>query len=111
MRIEKNIFLIDEVISKSNFLRINLEKMYEDALNPIIAKNSIKRELEDNRKDYKPKKRLLQSKDHWKRRRDDRIKERIKIENSNKCYIKNNLVLYFSLIIFLVKNDHDGFEE
>ena len=62
--------------------------MYEDSLIPIIAKNSIKREFEDNRKDYKQKKRLLQSKDHWKRRRDDRIKERIKIENSNKRYIK-----------------------
>ena len=47
LRIEKSKqneenFVIDEVVRISNFLRINLDKMFEDALNPIIARKSMK---------------------------------------------------------------------
>ena len=38
----REIFEIDEVVWISNFFRINLEKMFTDALNPIIAKKSMK---------------------------------------------------------------------
>ena len=46
-------------------------------------KEKHERELEDKRKDYISKKRLLQSTDHCKWRRDYSIKENIKTENSN----------------------------
>ena len=39
-KFEKN--KIYEVVKISNFLRLNSEKMFADALNPIIAKKSIK---------------------------------------------------------------------
>ena len=35
-------FEIDEVVRISNFLILNSEKMFEDALNPKIAKKSMK---------------------------------------------------------------------
>ena len=54
--------------------------MFTDALNPN-SKEKHDRELEDKRKDYIWKKRLLQSIDHCKWRRDCSIKERIKIKN------------------------------
>ena len=81
--------------------------MFADALYPIISKKSVKEnwKIIDNRKYYI--KRLFQSTDHCKPTRDCRIKERIKIENSNKkTYIlKNSLVLSFSIIIFLGLGD------
>ena len=76
------IFVIDEGIRISNFLRLNSEKMFTDALNPMMQRK-YERELEDKRIDYLSKKRLLQSADHCKRRRDYWIKESIKMENSN----------------------------
>ena len=39
---KKEICEIDEVVRISNFLRLNSEKMFADALNPIITKNSMK---------------------------------------------------------------------
>ena len=47
MRIENNqekrdIFEIYEVVRISNFLRLNSEKMFKDALNLIIAKKNMK---------------------------------------------------------------------
>ena len=38
----REIFEIDEVVRISNFLRLISEKMFADALNPIIAKKSMK---------------------------------------------------------------------
>ena len=38
----KEIFEIYKVVRISNFLRINSEKMFADALNPIITKKSMK---------------------------------------------------------------------
>ena len=39
---ENRIFLIDEVVRIRNFLRLNSEKIFVDALNPIISKKSKK---------------------------------------------------------------------
>ena len=62
-------FEIDEVVRIRNFLRLNSEKMFADALNPIIAKKSMKENWKIKEKIIY-KKRLLQSADHCKRRRD-----------------------------------------
>ena len=59
-----------------------MKKMFAGALNPIIAKKSMKENGKIKGKIIY-KKKLLQSKDHCKRRRDYWIKERIKMENSN----------------------------
>ena len=83
MRIEKikkkakenrEIFEIDDVVRISNFLRLNSEKMFADALNPIIAKKNTKENWRIIEKLY-IKKRLLQSSDHCKRRRDTKLKK------------------------------------
>ena len=55
--------------------------MFADAINPIIAKNSIKENWKIKGKIMYQK--ILQSTDNCIRRRDWRIKEWIKVENSN----------------------------
>ena len=57
--------------------------MLADALSPIIAKKSMKENWKIKGKIIYYK-RPLQTTDHCKRRRDYIIKERIKMENSNK---------------------------
>ena len=79
--------------------------MFVDALNPIIVKKSMKENWKIKRIIIYLKK-ILQTTDHCKRRRDYWIKERIKIENSKKVIYK--LFFIFSLIIFL-EEWGDGF--
>ena len=58
--------------------------MFADALNPIIAKKSMKENWKIKGKIiYPKKKRLLPSANHCKQRRDNWIKERIKMKNNN----------------------------
>ena len=47
----RDIFQIDEVVRISNFLRINSERIFANALNPIIATTKKhEKELEDKRR-------------------------------------------------------------
>ena len=77
----REIFEIDKIVKISNFLRIDSEK--------ICRSSKSDNSKEKHEKNWKMKGKstkkmsLLQSAHHCKRRRDYRIKERTKMENSN----------------------------
>ena len=96
---KKENFEIDEVVRINNFLRINSEKMFADALNQIRAKKNMK-------ESWKIKWKIIFQKRDYRKVQNNTNEGGIRELNKKSRWkynfiFKNSMILSFSLIIFL----------